>query len=97
MMSEYEFEKYLDKKYLVETLVKLLKVDCTVPLGTETLMEPDDPKLVHYVQDVIRPELRKIGVHNIIDMPKNQIAIKMGSGNVEKSLLIMAYTPMCTT
>jgi acetylornithine deacetylase/succinyl-diaminopimelate desuccinylase-like protein len=94
-MSKYEsFEKYLDKKYLVETLVKLLKVDCTVPLGTETLMEPDHPKLVHYVQEVIRPELRKIGVHNIIDMPKNQIAIKMGSGNIEKSLLIMAYTPV---
>lgn len=93
-MSEYEFEKYLDKQYLVETLVKLLKVDCSLALGPQTLMESDHPKLVHYVQNVIRPELRKIGVHNIMEMPKNQIAVKLGSGEKDKSLLVMAYTPV---
>ena len=93
-MAEYEFEKYLDREYLVRTLVKLLKVDCTVPLGAQTLMEPDDPKLVHYVQEVIRPELVGIGVHNILDMPRNQIAVKLGSGEKDASLLIMAYTPV---
>ena len=79
---------------MVNTLVKLLKVDCTVPMGPQTLMEPDDPKLVHYVQEVIRPELVSIGVHDILDMPKNQIAVKLGTGGKEASLLIMAYTPV---
>ena len=93
-MTEYQFEKYLDRKYLVDTLVDLLKVDCAVPLGPQTLMEPDDPKLVHYVQHVIRPELRRIGVHRIMDMPKNQFVVKMGSGERDASLLIMVYTPV---
>ncbi len=57
-------------------------------------MEPDDPKLVHYVQHVIRPELQRIGVYNILDLPKNQIAVKYGSGEKDASLLIMAYTPV---
>jgi acetylornithine deacetylase/succinyl-diaminopimelate desuccinylase-like protein len=93
-MAEFEFEKYLDRKYLIKTLVKLLKIDCIVPLGPQTLMDPDDPKLVHYVQNVIRPELQQIGVHNITDLPKNQIAVKLGSGEKDASLLIMAYTPV---
>lgn len=93
-MVEYEFEKYLDRRYLVDTLVRLLHVDCSVPLGSETLMEPDDPKLVHYVHRVIRPELHRVDVHDIIDMPKNQIVVKMGSGKKNSSLLMMAYTPV---
>jgi acetylornithine deacetylase/succinyl-diaminopimelate desuccinylase-like protein len=94
IMADYEFEKFIDRDYLVETLLKLLKVDCSVPLGPDTLMKPDDPKLVHYVQKVIRPELQKIGVYNIIDLPRNQIAVKFGKGTVDKTLLIMAYTPV---
>ena len=41
---------HLDRGYLVETLSRLARVPTDVPLGFETLMEPDDPKLVHYVQ-----------------------------------------------
>lgn len=93
-MSEYVFEKYLDRKYMVDTLVRLLKIDCTVDLGPETLMDPNHPKLVNYVQNVIRPELQKIGVYDIIDAPKNQIVAKLGTGEKNKRLLIMAYTPV---
>jgi hypothetical protein len=96
-MTEYEFEKCLDRRYLVKTLIRLLKIDCTVPLGPQTLMEPDDPKLVHYVQNVIRPKLQRIGVHEIYDMPKNQIVAKMGTGEKDRSLLIMATPPSSTT
>src|SRR5690349_7319097 len=42
----------LDVAYLVETLCRLARVPTDVPLGFQTLMEPDDPKLVHYVQEV---------------------------------------------
>ncbi|MEM3005287.1 MAG: hypothetical protein QXJ79_01070, partial [Candidatus Bathyarchaeia archaeon] len=65
-----------------------------MPLGPQTLMEPDHPKLVYYVQNVIRNELKNIGVYDVIDMPKNQIVIKMGSGEIDSSLLIITYTPV---
>jgi acetylornithine deacetylase/succinyl-diaminopimelate desuccinylase-like protein len=91
---EYKFEKYLDFTYLVNTLTKLLKIDCTVPLGPQTLMEPNDPKLVHYVQEIIRPELVANGSYNIMDMPKNQIVVRLGTGENDTSLLIMVYTPV---
>src|SRR2546428_3384699 len=55
----------LDHRYLVDTLVRLLKVPTEVPLGPNTLMEPDDPKLVHYVQEIVRPELQRIGVYSV--------------------------------
>jgi acetylornithine deacetylase/succinyl-diaminopimelate desuccinylase-like protein len=93
-MTEYGFEKFIDRRYMVDTLVKLLKEDCSVSLGPETLMEPDHPKLVHYVQHVIRPELQDIGVYDIFDMPKNQLAVRMGAGKRNVGLLIMAYTPV---
>ena len=41
----------IDERYLTDTLLKLMAVPTDVPLGTATLMEPDDPKLVHYVQE----------------------------------------------
>ena len=93
-MESYAFEKHLDKDYLAETLIKLLKIDCSVTLGPETLMEPDDPKLVAYVQEVLRPELKRIGIHAVKDIAKNQFVVKLGSGETNSSLLIMAYTPV---
>ncbi len=93
-MPQLDFEKYIDRDYLVETLQKLLRIDCSVALGPETFMEPDDPKIVHYVQKIIRPELDNIGIDNIYDMPKNQLVVRLGSGEKDNSLLIMAYTPV---
>jgi len=83
----------LDRKYLIDTLVKLIKVPTQVPLGPNTLMEPDDPKLIHYVQEVIRLELQQIGAYNITEIPRNQLVVSWGDGTAEKSLLIMVYTP----
>ena len=93
-MSEKKFEDHLDEAYMVDLLLRLLKVDCTVELGPETLMEPDHPKLVNYVQNVIRPELQNIGAHHIIDLPKNQLGVRIGKGVSGKALLVMAYTPV---
>lgn len=91
-MKDPLFEEHIDQEYLVETLIDLLQEDTAVPLGPETLMEPNHPKLVEFVQSVIRPKLREIGVHNIIELPKNQIGVKMGSGKSERAVIIMAYT-----
>ena len=83
----------LNEGYLVETLVRLLKIPTEVSLGANTLMEPDDPKLVHYVQEVIRPELRRIGVAAVTEAPGNQLVARLGRGASPESLLIQVYTP----
>jgi acetylornithine deacetylase/succinyl-diaminopimelate desuccinylase-like protein len=83
----------LDQRYLIDTLVQLLKVPTEVPLGPNTLMEPDDPKLLHYVQEVVRPELQRIGVYGIIDAPLNQLVVRFGEGTLREALLIQVYTP----
>jgi acetylornithine deacetylase/succinyl-diaminopimelate desuccinylase-like protein len=83
----------LDRRYLVNMLSALARVPTDVPLGFDTLMEPDDPKLVHYVQDVIRPELTRLGAYDLVDVPRNQLVVRMGRGTRGRSLLILNYTP----
>ncbi len=84
----------LDLAYLIRTLERLAKVPVNVPMGTEVFIEPDDPKLVHYVQQVLRPELSAIGVHDLIDVSGNQIVARYGKGTSDRSLLIQVYTPV---
>jgi acetylornithine deacetylase/succinyl-diaminopimelate desuccinylase-like protein len=86
-------DNHLDRRYLVTMLSALARVPTDVPLGFDTLMEPDDPKLVHYVQDVVRPELTNLGVYDLIDVPRNQLVARMGRGKSGRSLLILNYTP----
>lgn len=83
----------VDRAYLVETLSRLARVPTDVPLGYETFIEPDDPKLVNYVQNVIRPELVRLGIYDLVDAPRNNLIARMGSGRLGRSLLIMNYTP----
>jgi acetylornithine deacetylase/succinyl-diaminopimelate desuccinylase-like protein len=83
----------LDQRYLVETLSQLAQTPTDVPLGFQTLMEPDDPKLVHYVQRVLRPELIHLGVYDLLDAPPNNLVVRLGSGTSGRSLLLQNYTP----
>jgi acetylornithine deacetylase/succinyl-diaminopimelate desuccinylase-like protein len=87
-------EEHLDRAYLIETLSRLAKVPTQVPLGTETYMEPDDPKLVHYVQEVVRPELVRQGEYDLLDVPRNNLVAQVGRGETGRSLLVMNYTPV---
>jgi acetylornithine deacetylase/succinyl-diaminopimelate desuccinylase-like protein len=86
-------EPQLDREYLVEALRRLARVPTDVPLGYETLMEPDDPKLVHYVQGIVRRELAHLGIDELIDAPRNNLVAQLGSGESGRSLLIQNYTP----
>ncbi len=86
-------ERHLDRAYLVETLSRLARIPTQVPLGFDTLMEPDDPKLVHYVQDVLRPELVRLGCYDLLDAPRNNLVVRLGEGAADRSLLIQSYTP----
>src|SRR5438270_8797779 len=84
---------HLDRAYLVETLSRLARVPTDVPLGFDTLMAPDDPKLVHYVQDVVRPELVRLGQYDLLDAPGNNLIARYGTGESGAALLIENYTP----
>lgn len=86
-------EPQLDRQYLIETLRRLARVPTDVPIGYETLMEPDHPKLVHYVQEIVRPELVRLGFDDLIDAPRNNLVAQLGSGELGRSLLIQNYTP----
>jgi acetylornithine deacetylase/succinyl-diaminopimelate desuccinylase-like protein len=68
------------------------KVSTAVPLGWETFLEPDDPKLISYVQGVVRPELDELGLRNLIDVPRNNLVVQLGSGETDAVLLIQNYT-----
>jgi acetylornithine deacetylase/succinyl-diaminopimelate desuccinylase-like protein len=83
----------LDRAYLVERLSALARVPTQVPLGYDTVMAPDDPKLVHYVQQVLRPELVRLGYYDLLDVAPNNLVIRLGSGRSGPVLLIQNYTP----
>jgi acetylornithine deacetylase/succinyl-diaminopimelate desuccinylase-like protein len=85
-------DRHLNRAYLVETLRTLARVPTDVPLGWQTLMEPDDPKLVHYVQDAVRPELARLGVA-VRNVARNNLVAEMGGGASGRSLLLQSYTP----
>lgn len=77
---------------LVELLCRLARVPSAVPLGSDTLIDPDDPILVEYVQQHLRPEFTPVGAYDIIDVPGNQFALRFGNGS-GPVLALMVYTP----
>jgi acetylornithine deacetylase/succinyl-diaminopimelate desuccinylase-like protein len=85
-------EPVIDRAYLLETAQRLARVPTAVPLGFDTLREPDHPELVHYVQEVIRPELERLGYRHLIDVPRNNLVVPFGNGRSSRSLLIQNYT-----
>jgi acetylornithine deacetylase/succinyl-diaminopimelate desuccinylase-like protein len=84
----------LDTEYLIGTLEHLAQVPAGVPTGTEVFIEPDDPMLVHYVQEVLRPEFSAIGAYDLTDAPGNHVIARYGEGTSDQSLLIQVYTPV---
>jgi acetylornithine deacetylase/succinyl-diaminopimelate desuccinylase-like protein len=88
-----QFAARLDRAYLVETLSQLARIPTDVPLGYKTLMEPDDPKLVRYVQQEVRPRLAQLGYYDLLDVPRNNLVVRAGAGVSGRALLIQNYTP----
>ena len=83
----------LDRRFLLDTLLGLGSVPTDVPVGFDTLIDPDDPKLVHYVQEVMRPRLIAEGADDLIDAGRNELVLRLGSGERDRCLLIQNYTP----
>lgn len=84
-------EEEFDRSYMVDRLVQFLQTPSEVPTG-ETMMAPDHPRLVHYVQAVIKPELESLGLQDLAVDDMNNLIVKMGSGESGRALLMMAYT-----
>ena len=79
----------IDGRYLTDILVELAHIPTEVPLGSQVFMEPDDPKLVHYVQNKLRPKLDALGVQHITDVPDNQLLIRYGDRTSKISCLFL--------
>lgn len=82
----------MKQRLLVETLVELARVPTAVPLGSQTLIGPDDPIIVSYVRDQLRPRFVDCGAYTVLDLPLNQFAVQFGNGQ-GPCLALMAYTP----
>jgi acetylornithine deacetylase/succinyl-diaminopimelate desuccinylase-like protein len=92
MTNSAELNQFLDRDFISSTLTTLLQTPTDVPLG-ETTIEPDDPKLVYYVQEVIRPLLAQLCYHDLYIDELNNLILRTGRCTNEKRLLMMAYTP----
>lgn len=88
-----EVAERIDRNYLVSTTSELAKAPTEVPMGFDTLIEPDHPKLVHYVQNIIRPRLVEIGAWELIDAPLNNLVVSLGDASADRTLLLVNYTP----
>jgi hypothetical protein len=74
---------------LVDDLAALARIPSAVPLGEETLIEPD------HVQEHLRPPFLRLGAHDIID---NQFAVRLGHGHGPYlALMIGRYSPAPST
>jgi hypothetical protein len=82
----------LDREFLLGTLIDLARFPNAVEPGFDTLMEPDDPKLQRYVQQVVRPRLETLAAGELIDAPRNNLVVRAGAGTLDRSLLIQTYT-----
>ncbi len=79
-------------RYRVETLQRLCRIPSAVPLGPETLIDPEDPIIVNYVRTGPRAEFEAIGGLDIVDLPLGQFAVRFGTGQ-GPCLALFAYTP----
>jgi hypothetical protein len=53
-------DRHYDEGYVRELLVRLARVPTDVPLGAFEI-DPTDPKIRHFVHDVVVPEIDRIG------------------------------------
>jgi acetylornithine deacetylase/succinyl-diaminopimelate desuccinylase-like protein len=88
-----ELTPAIDTAYLVGMVSALARVPTHVDPGWDTLIEPDHPRLVHFVQEVVRPELQRLGCWDLIDVPRNNLVVVAGRGETGRGVLIQAYTP----
>jgi len=79
-----------DPTDVTETLIALARTPTDVPLGQNEI-EPTDPKIAHYVHDVVRPMIESLDLGPVQIDSLNNLICRVGSGAPSPSLLVMAY------
>ncbi len=83
-------ERRYDHAYVVETLLTLAGTPVDVPLGRHEI-EPTDPRVSHYVHDVVRPLVERLGLGPVAIDDLNNLTCTIGAAVSSPSLLVMAY------
>jgi acetylornithine deacetylase/succinyl-diaminopimelate desuccinylase-like protein len=83
-------ERRYDHAYVVETLLTLAGTPVDVPLGQHEI-EPTDPRVAHYVRDVVRPLVERLGLGPVAIDDLNNLTCTIGAPVPSPSLLVMAY------
>jgi succinyl-diaminopimelate desuccinylase len=84
-------EAHYDQRFVSEALLALARTPTDVPLGQNEI-EPTDPKITHYVRDVVRPLVARVVPGPIEIDELNNLVCRVGSGAASPSLLVMTYT-----
>jgi acetylornithine deacetylase/succinyl-diaminopimelate desuccinylase-like protein len=84
-------DRHYDEAYVRDLLVRLARVPTDVPLGAFEI-DPTDPKIRHFVHDVARPEIERLGLGPVMIDELNNLVVRVGSGAASPTLLFMAYT-----
>ena len=92
-MTDSSIADRFDERFANDMTVALAREPAEVPMGTEVFIAPDHPKLIHYVQEVLRPRFVEIGATDLIEADGNQFIARMGGGD-GPALLIQVYTPV---
>lgn len=89
-------DRELTGQELIEDLRALARVPSAVPLGLQTLIEPDDPVLLAYHQ-ALRPRfamlVERVPGARMVELPLEQFAVHLEAAAPGPTLLLMAYTP----
>lgn len=83
-------DRRYDDRYVRDVLVRLASAPTDVPLG-QFEIDPTDPKIHHFVHDIVKPELERLGVGRIEADELNNLVCRIGTGG-PPTLLLMTYT-----
>jgi len=85
-------DRHLDADFVVRTLQALAHVPTEVPLGYETLIDADDPRLLHYVHEVVLPLVREIAPEAVCEDVGGSLLIRDGEAGTGDAVLLQTYS-----
>jgi acetylornithine deacetylase/succinyl-diaminopimelate desuccinylase-like protein len=84
-------DRWYDEQFVIETLQALARTPADVPLGQNEI-EPTEPRIGHYVRDVVRPLVERLGPASVDVDELNNLVARFGADVSSPSVLVMAYT-----
>jgi acetylornithine deacetylase/succinyl-diaminopimelate desuccinylase-like protein len=85
-------DRHVDREFVVDKLQALARCPTDVPVGFDTLIDPDDPKLVNYVQSVVRPLLEEVAPDVACTEVGGNLLVRDGDAGTDDALLLQTYT-----